>query len=813
MSDTNFLTTVTKSHKKTVIKLFQLTSLSCALALAGCGGGGGTVDSIDPKPDLGLTGGNSGNTGTSDSVQAKAIYLATNYSGIKLEKGASIEVTAQVLDKSNGVISGQPVKFNITNPSLTGVFSKSSSEVVTNDKGEAVISLEVQNPLTNEQKEYLKTTGLTVEASVGKTTTSKNIKGTDDNVDIQKKDIYDVFISSTKSELLTGKSSATIDVRVTDKNGGVISGVPVILSIKDAAKYGLSLDGSSKQTTNEKGLVQIDLQQNPNNIDAQLDHQTMLVVKVDDGKNSLVEQTMPIYVTGTKVSNVKSSKSVVSNGENFSISGSIVNGASDPIAKAAVKLLNGDKVVGTGTTNTKGEFIFDLNSSSLQVSDEGYVFNLQVEGESVNQNIADIIQVATISSSNMSFSQVNDIVVNNFQQVVLNVPNASNGDTVYISTNKGKLYDNNKGTGGSSRHGFEVNNKKVVFYVNSSVPGKATLKAEYKQEIKESSLSFVSVTPNKLLLQVSNSVLSVGGTTSVVARVLDKNDAPVKNAIVQFTTTKDASGGELNQGVAYTDEGGVARVTYTAGQNPTSSDGVVIEAQVQSIRLPDGEEKAVNQLLDVAKVSVQTKSSFISFAFSDKLVNGDRNIYYYLQGSVNVLNSAGKPAINQPVSINLIPYDYEKGYFTRERLKLTEDGEVSSYRLVWKQVAVQCPGEDKNDNSILDNGEDVNNNGQLDPINVAAILTTSGELVSSNKDFNFVTDETGKVNFQIRYPKEYANWYRAKITVNTRVDGSESQQSRIIGFPVLSDDVDIEKPLRPNTISPFGTNLSCTSSN
>ncbi len=34
-------------------KLFQLTSLTCALALAGCGGGDGdTVDSIAPPPDL-----------------------------------------------------------------------------------------------------------------------------------------------------------------------------------------------------------------------------------------------------------------------------------------------------------------------------------------------------------------------------------------------------------------------------------------------------------------------------------------------------------------------------------------------------------------------------------------------------------------------------------------------------------------------------------------------------------------------------------------------------------------------------------------
>ena len=55
-------------------KLFQLTSLTCALALAGCGGGGDgdTVDSIAPEPDLGVqqpgNGGGNGNNGGGEQV-------------------------------------------------------------------------------------------------------------------------------------------------------------------------------------------------------------------------------------------------------------------------------------------------------------------------------------------------------------------------------------------------------------------------------------------------------------------------------------------------------------------------------------------------------------------------------------------------------------------------------------------------------------------------------------------------------------------------------------------------------------------------
>ena len=295
----------------------------------------------------------------------------------------------------------------------------------------------------------------------------------------------------------------------------------------------------------------------------------------------------------------------------------------------------------------------------------------------------------------------------------------------------------------------------------------------------------------------------------MTAKVLDKDDAPVKNAIVQFTTSKDASGGSLVSPVAYTDNNGQAIVVYNAGQNPTATNGVIIEAEVQAVRLPNGTEKAVNTLLDEAAITVQTKSTFISFAFADKVSSGDRNVYYFRKGSISVLNNTGKPAINQQVSVNLIPNKYGKGVF-----QVVKDPILN--KEVWdRSPYIECGNEDINNNGILDPGEDVNNNGQLDPVNVVAVLDKDGNEVSanSNQSFNLTTDAFGKIDFSVRYFKEYAQWYQAKITVNTRVDGSESQQARLIDFPVLVDDVDISIPMRPNMISPFGVNASCAIAN
>lgn len=612
---------------------------------------------------------------------------------------------------------------------------------------------------------------------------------------------HQVYISSEKSQLLTGKDKTTLNIRVTDKNGGIVSNVPVSINISNAAMYGLALDGPSNQISDEKGLITVDLLQDTKGIDSQLDHESLLTVTANS-LEGVIKQTLPIIVSGTSANNVVSSKNTVSSGESFSISGQILDGVGTPVANADVVLYSNDKQAGIGRLDNNGNFLFDLNSSILEALNNNFLFSIEVKGTEINQRIPDILTVVSTDSSSISFSKKPDIIVGTKQKITLNTPNAKNGDVVYISTNKGEILNNSSETQGSSRRALNVINGKIDFYIDSNVPGKAILRAEYGNESRESILSFVSINPTKLLLQTERSVLSVGGSTPVIARVLDENDAPVKNAIVQFTTIRDSSGGSLGQGVAYTDDSGIATVIYNAGANPTSTNGVDIKAQVQSVKLPNNQEKVVNPIQATSAITVQTKSTYISFAFADKVSSDDSEIYYFRRGSASVINSSGKPAINQQVSINLTPDSYLKGFF---KIIMFEGTPTESFN------SVVCENEDKNNNGILDSGEDFNNNKQLDPINVAAILTENGEEVGSGKNFNFITDNNGRVDFSIRYPKQYANWYRAKVTVNTRVDGSESQQSRVIDFPALVDDIDISIPIRPNTNSPFGTNLNCSS--
>lgn len=627
-----------------------------------------------------------------------------------------------------------------------------------------------------------------------------------------------VYISLDKNQLLTGGDSTTAEIRAIDKNGGIVAGVPVTISIDNAAQNGLSIDAISTQTTDANGLIRVLLKQSSVGIDSRLNHESVLTVTANDGSG--VTQSVPIIVSGTRADNVVASKNPVTATKNFSISGRVLDGQGAVLTNTTVVLNNDGNEVATVRTNNKGEFIFDINAATLTAVNGEYNFSLDVKGAQITQRISDLLTVAAASSSDVTFAPTSDIVVNTSEEITLTIPNIEDGETVVLSTNKGKILSSENDANPSSRRTFQANNNKVVFYVESAVSGNATVTAEYGNESKAATLNFVSIEPTKLLLSIERAVVNTGGSTQVIARVRDKDDAPVKNAIVQFTTTKDASGGSLEQAVAYTDNNGQAVVNYNAGQNPTATDGVVIEAEVQTIKLPDGTEKQVNTLEDSSAITVQTKSTFISFSFANTVSSGDRNVYYYRKGSISVLNNTGKPAINQQVSVNLIPNKYGKGAFyvykNIDDEKVWGRGTYTAGTLlptdkVPSQPYRTCDNEDINNNGILDPGEDINNNGQLDPVNVVAVLDKDGNEVSTNssQSFNLTTDAFGKVDFSVRYPKEYAKWYQAKITVNTRVDGSESQQSRLVDFPDSSDDVDISIPIRPNMISPFGVIDSC----
>ncbi len=398
----------------------------------------------------------------------------------------------------------------------------------------------------------------------------------------------------------------------------------------------------------------------------------------------------------------------------------------------------------------------------------------------------------------------------------------ADGTTVYLTTNKGTIDDN------KTRVSAVATNGRVSFEnVQSTSPGEAILTVEYNGTKQlEKTITYITNDVAKLSTQVTNSTVSINGVTTVIATVRDSNDAPVKNALVEFSTIQDSSGGRLSSSTALTDAAGNATVTYYAGQTSTPINGVTIQSTVKSVKLGN-EYLAVNKSqTQHTSFTVQNLSAWIGFGFADKVSSSENAIYYTRNGSIFINNSIGQPAANQEVSIAILPKTYGIGLWKfipsvpAVPAVTDKDGNVTSPAVAekpakWirqffylgnaKDGMYNCPSEDVNNNAILDAGEDYNGDNQLTPLNPITVLDANGTAISSTQTVK--TDATGKLDFTIRYGKEYANWMTATVRVTTKVDGSEFSQTRDITLPVLDTDVTTQDSnhIRPNTISPFGT--------
>lgn len=798
---------MSKSALTWTSKAFHLTALSTALVLAGCGGGGSSVDSIVPAPDLGVVPTPSDNQAESESSNNNyALYMTSSVPALMLNRGTTVKVSVRAVDgKTYGVVADKEVKFSITDPTLTGVFNQNADVVKTDKQGVATITLEVVNTLTPEQKQHLKDKGLTITASLGNGQATLNLKGTDKKVTAEKNSVYDLYITTSKPRLKTGTDTMIVTVNVRNKDGGIESGVPVNFSIIDPVKYGITLAGKSSQITDEKGQVQMQLEQSSTtSFLSRLNHKTKLVITVDDTKNAVETMSLPIEVVGTRILGISSNLNMISNQDRVNITGRLIDGSDRSIANIEVALMNANKQIAFEKTDSNGQFTFsDISSTQLIKKDDSYIFDIVANPKGELQSFNEAIKLAAVVDKGISISRVGDIVVDKIEEIEVLVPDASNGDKVTLTTTKGQFTNAAGSQYFGSSQAAEILNGKAVFKIQSFAPGSFSLTATYKDKKQSKNLRFISVKPDKLLLQAKNIQMITNSSTEVKVRVLDAKGGAVKNAIVNFSVVEDSSGGHIDQAIVKTDENGIGVIAYTSGNNPTANGGVRIQAKVNAVELPGGEVKKVSVGPAEVKLTVQTTASSIAVGLADKISDDESKVYYFRNGSAFVTNNSGQPAANQLITISLKPKTYIKGQF-----KVLVDKRQEK---IWVQERQECANEDQNFNGILDVGEDGNNNGQLEPGYKASILSKNLVSTSNNGVYNLITDANGRADFQIRYPKEYANWFTMDMTVATLVDGSESSQSRGINFPISTDDQDLSLVKRPNLISPFGTEQNCAS--
>ena len=783
---------------------------------------------------------------TQEAITANSVntLLLTSDSAIQLAVGSKVKVTALAMDKNGAIVPNAQVSFKV--PTDSGLVNNTGAVINTNANGEATIELEV--------KDLAKATtalqnGVVIYAQSGTSAATTTVRGATSNANTE---AYKLFVSPSKTTLRTATDTTTLGIKVTDTKGGIKAGIPVQIQIAEGLDKGITFDKSSNLVTDANGYVQVNVIQSDIGLISKLDHTAKVKVIVNDGVYQQAEQTIEFSVTGTTIKDGFISKSVITDSltDTVTVSGVAVDGNDKPLVNQSIQLLNDGTALAVTpvSTDANGKFTFTLNSSQLTTATTN--FNLQARIiDANNPNLVsqpyNLGSLTKVTASNLSLIVTqngivgDEVKVDTPATITIDLPDTVANDTIiYLTTNKGTLGSNNE-----SRVSTTAQGGKAIFNNLSSIsPGVATLTVEYNGTKQlEKNITFITDKVAKVLTQVINTTVSTNGETKIIATVRDNKDAPVKNAIVDFTLLQDASSGKLSTGTAVTDEAGNAIISYFAGATPTPVNGVKVQSRVQYVKLN-------NQFLPISTTptyqpqdvsfTVQNFSAWIGFAFADKVAPTADNIYYIRAGSIFINNSIGQPAVNQEVSISIVPKTYGVGLWKFiakvpgvAAIPEVKDPTTGAITTVGKDAIPEqpakwitqsfmngsplsgtfnCLSEDFNRNATLDTSEDYNGDGMLTPLNPITVLAPNGTQILSTQTVK--TDATGKLDFSIRYGKEYAQWLTATVRVTTKVDGSEFSQERDINLPVLDDDVITEdnKGIRPNTLSPFGTLVSST---
>lgn len=184
------------------------------------------------------------------------------------------------------------------------------------------------------------------------------------------------------------------------------------------------------------------------------------------------------------------------------------------------------------------------------------------------------------------------------------------------------------------------------------------------------------------------------------------------------------------------------------------------------------------------------------------------NLQYQEQFAIQVSDPNGAPSPNTSVTIKLNPLTYSKGRYVETDIDTPPDGTPDRWAA---NVTVVCASEDSNGNGALDAGEDINNNGILEP-DVPTLTAHPDKSPTLTPGSNSViTDDNGFGYFSITYPKSEASWSSVQVTVEANDGLAGNTASYRLDLRALVKDLsDLTIDPPSGGPSPYGTAADCT---
>lgn len=701
-----------------LIKSFQLSALTTALALAGCGGGGGN-DTLPPPIKTGTVSVTNPSTGTDSTTttnlaSVKKVQLVSTSSDFYMNVGDSVELTVYALNSNNIGVASVPVSVQITDPSVTGVFSGISPNLVTDDTGKAVIKLDIKS-LTNDQKSYLKQNGLVVTTTVGTVSTSKTLKGTDVNTTTPTPTVTVsnlLLISDSQNIALVKGTKVNVTALAVDKDNNIIPNTTIDFNIGNSVLSGIFANSNLSVLTNDRGEANLELELKSLS-DEQISYllNSGLTINSTARTGSVASNTINLKgveqgSTTTKLDVQKVNLTTpkpnfdVQVGEKFTVTASVLNSSNtglggvpvqfkldDPSATGVYAVSDTSNVV----TNASGEATIELevksdatkakllsqginitatakNTTGTTPVDVTNKLNILGKDPAFNENITKVSKVGLSSSlTNNEF----DLTVGNTFTVTANVLDASQGalanvpvtftlpglDQTGIANLSGSTVTTDaqgKATINLSLTSLNATQRSYLMSngltVNASVAN-GTSVAPIKLSAKQSSTLPVTVESVSVVADSDNILMTAGSTVKVTAIALDKNFGGLANQTLTVKIPDPSATGVYNitGSTITTDSKGEAifnlqiKSALTAAQKQALANGLVVDitaanGKTSQIKLS---AKAVNDVI-VSNVNLTSNVTNIPLSVGSQFTV-----------TANVSDAQNGTIANSPVTFSL----------------------------------------------------------------------------------------------------------------------------------------------------------------
>lgn len=583
---------------------------------------------------------------------------------------------------------------------------------------------------------------------------------------------------STTNIKSDNSNTTTLTVQAIDSSNATVANATVNFTTDTG------LLSAASVVTDNTGKATVVLSSGPNQAD-----RTVTVTASCNGAS----KTSLVNVTGSTVSTALGSNSLVIGGATTTLVVTAKDASQSPIVGTTVTLSQsgaGSVTVmpATGTTDSNGTYTFTITPATSGA--------VTLTASAAGTTSTASVTVTGSSANAFAIDQVNGAPYTAGSQVALSLStpltveaNAPSGVSTVVFAATIGAFSNNQ-----SSIAIPVSGGKATATYSSTVAGLATIEAYDQSNPAQNAsipVSITSPTAYKVTLQATPTVIGkyAGGNThpqsSLVAYVTDQNNAPVGNAVVQFEILNPTGGGETITPVvvstATTPGNGVqlgqAVATFYSGtlsSNQSNVTGTTIRAAVVGSSVATGTAPSGSD----AQVVIGGTAGSVAISSGSTIQSDPTNTYYILPMVVLVADSNNNPVVGATVSLSAWPIAWNTG----------KACQVDSNSI--NQVSGAASGwffnEDKNENLVLDPGEDgwrkffpvPNSPTALDNTTIAG-GTVDGRLTPQNSAGGTVpptltTTGDGTISFNLVYPKNSALHIWDRIRASTLVQGTET---------------------------------------